>query len=813
MDNLLDELNVINRHGDIVPLDFNKILIRLNNLINIKPVLHIKAERIAQKTISMMVNNITTYELDMLSAKICGSLITEQYDYNLLASRIVISNLHKETDDCFLKTVETIDNLLNENGERINLILPKLLLFTKNYYKEIQELINYDRDFYFDYFGINTLMKSYLLKDNMKDINNIIERPQHLWMRVSIGIHLCYTDDNGYFNGDYDFEDVKKTYDLLSNKYMTNATPTLFNAGTKNAALSSCYLLEVPDNLDGIYKTLKDTASISKYSGGIGINVTKVRSKGTIIKKTNGRSDGIIPMLKMYNDSALYVSQGGGKRKGSTAVYIEPWHADIEGFLDLKKPIGDENRRARDIFLALWIPDIFMRRLIKAIENKNEVVYWSLMCPNKCINLINTYGDEFDKHYIEYEKNKKYNKQVNILKLWNHILEIQMESGVPYISYKDHVNRKCNQNNIGTINCSNLCNEINIYTDTKQTGVCNLSSICLSMFVNFDSDNKPSFDYNKLFEVSKQATINLNKVIDSNDLPVDEAIYSDKRNRPIGLGIQGLASVFMLFKTSFTSDLAKELNKNIFETIYYGALTASNELSKKYGPYDTYEGSMISKGLLQFDLWNITPTSGLWDWDSLRNDIKQYGVYNSLLTALMPTASTASIMGNTENFEPITSNMYVRNVLSGNFQIVNKYLIKDLIELNLWNHELKQKIVAHEGSVQDIDEIPQNIKDIYKTVWEYKLSDLIDMDKDRNAYVCQSTSSNRYMVDCTTNKLTKMHIYTWKCGLKTSSYYIRTKTVNAVKFTVDPKYLKKESKAVNTSTNYDEEEVCIPCSA
>lgn len=1141
-----DELNVINRHGEIVPLDFNKILKRLDGLINLKPKLNIKSGKISQKTISMMVDKITTYELDMLSSKICGSLITEHPDYNLLASRILISNLHKETSECFLTTLYNINKIVDENDYLINIINNKLILFVKHYYKEIHDIIDYNLDYTFDYFGILTLMKSYLLKDQNKEINNILERPQHLWMRVSIGIHLCYTDENGVLNDKYSFSDIKKTYELLSNGYYTHATPTLFNAGTKHASLSSCYLLEVPDDLNGIYKTLTDTAKISKWSGGIGINITKVRSKGTLIKQTNGRSDGITPMLKVYNDSAVYVSQGGGKRKGSTAVYIEPWHADIEEFLDLKKPIGDEGKRARDLFLALWIPDIFMKRLIEAIENQDKTVYWSLMCPHKCIKLINCYGEEFENHYIEYERLGKYNKQVNILTLWNHILEIQMESGVPYLMYKDVVNRKANQNNLGTINGSNLCvsgdtliltkdgyypikdlsntdveiwngtewslspvrktnvnqkllkittddgcelkctqyhkfqvqigrirynkykkiiketqelkigdklvrcnyptidgnkendfkyaythgffcgdgnyneknnyktgmislykekqnllqyfdyrlnpriydqktiitlpkdmpikytvpinaslqnklewlsgildadgnietintsqrlqivsinkkflsnikllcntlgcnpkitvareagqmlipnnkgnnelqlykcqkcytlrinvtdtyylfntlnlmtkrlkflniknkidckqivkiksieevdglhdtycfnepknhtgifngiysmncAEINIYTDTKNTGVCNLASICLPKFVFNDDFGKPQFNYHKLFEVSKQVTYNLNKVIDNNVCPVKEGTYSDKMNRPLGIGTQGLHDVFMKFKVSFTSDEAKELNKHMFETIYFGALTASNEMAKKYGTYETYEGSMVSQGKLQFDLCGVTPSSGLWDWEQLREEIKEHGIYNSLLTALMPTASTASIMGNTENFEPITSNMYMRNVLSGNFQIVNKHLIRDLIDLKLWNNNIKQQMIANDGSVQRIDEIPQHIKDIYKDVWEYKLKDLIDMDADRGAYICQSMSSNRYVIDCTSSKLTKMHIYCWKKQLKTSSYYIRTKTVNAVKFTVDPNIIRK----LNKSTNYDEEdtEACMVCSA
>lgn len=805
-----DVINIINRRGEKRPLDFNRIQKRLNTLINMRPKLHIHGDRLAQKTISQMANDMTTYEIDILSSKICGSLVTEHPDYNLLASRIMIDNLHKETSNSFLITIQSISEIENENGDKLNLIHPVMKKMVNDFDEEIQNTIDYNKDFMFDYFGINTLIKSYLIKDLRKKNNNILERPQHLWMRVALGLHIKLyqeSNKNENFNREEFFNEVKSLYNYLSDGYYTHATPTLFNAGIKQGSLSSCFLLDIPDDLKGIYKVLADTAIISKWSGGIGINVTKVRANGTIIKSTNGKSDGIIPMLKVFNNSAVYVNQGGGKRKGSVAVYIEPWHADIQDFLDLKKPIGDENKRTRDLFLALWIPDIFMKRLIKAIENRNEIVMWSLMCPYKCPKLVSTHSEEFEKNYLMYEEKEMFNKQINILTLWQHILEIQMESGTPYLMFKDHVNKKCNQNNLGTINCSNLCSEITIYTDQKQTGVCNLASICLNKCVVVKK-NTTQFDYKKLFTVVKQIVVNLNKVIDNNTCYVKEGIYSDSVNRPIGIGVQGLGTVFMMLKLSFTSEKAKEINRYIFETIYFAALTSSCELAKLNGAYKNYEGSMISKGQFQFELYEEKPQlSGMWDWEKLRKDILQYGVYNSLLVALMPTASTASIMGNTENFEPITSNMYMRNVLSGNFQIVNKFLINDLLELNIWNSHIKQQIIADEGSVQNIDEIPEHLKEVYKTVWEYKLSDLIKMDADRSKFVCQSMSSNRYVSNCSSDRLTNIHILCWRKELKTSNYYIRTKTVMPVKFTIDPNIKN------NTIQQNNEPDECMVCSA
>lgn len=1108
----MDINKVINRKGEEVDLDYNKILNRLTNLINMEPKLNISPHFITIKTIEGIYDKIHTYELDELSSKICGSLITVNPDYSKLASRIEINNLHKETSECFIETLYNANSYFDSNNENIILIDPKLIKFAEIYKNEINSNIDYSRDYNFEYFGILTLKKAYLLKHINKNRNIIIERPQHLYMRVALGIHLCYVDNSGRLNDKYSFDEVIKTYDLLSNGYYSHATPTLFNAGTLRSSLASCFLLNMKDNLENIYDVLKETAMISKWSGGIGVCSTNVRAKGSLIKGTNGISDGLVPMLKVFNDSACYVNQGGGKRKGSTAVYLEPWHADINEFLDLKKPIGDEMLRARDLFLALWIPDIFMDRLIESIE-QNKNVLWSLMCPSECPLLTSTYGEEFTSNYIKYEKEKKYKRQVNIQDLWRHIMEIQQEAGMPYIMYKDHVNRKCNQNNQGIIQSSNLCvhgdtliltrlgyykikdlinmdidlwngeewskssikktninqkllevntsdggslkctyyhkfhifkdnkiiikeaqsltigdtiikynfpvvhgnevgniknpythgyycgngitqydennnieymfidinnmnnnlldrlaytkyceyqnkvriilnndlpnkyevpingtlenklewlagyidsigilytddehnsyiqlisnnfilykikllantlglnpildnnillldeydtynlfntlniqtllfdkvsskpcrnnkeitiksiekidgfydtycfnepkknrgifngiltgncAEINIYTDEYQTGVCNLASITLPKYIKYEN-NEPYFDYDKLYEVVREVTFNLNKVIDNNYYPTEKGKYSDYLNKPIGIGVSGLADVFILFKCSYTSNKAKELNKKIFETIYYSSINASIDLSIKFSKtYKNFNTSMLAKGILQPDLWNIIPSFDKWNWDLLRNKVIKHGCYNSLNIALMPTASTASILGTSENFEPITSNMYVRRVLSGTFQIVNKYLVQDLIKLNIWNDTLKQKIIANDGSVQGIDEIPRHIQEIYKTAYEYKLKDLIDMDRDRGAYVCHSCSSNRFIEKVTTNKLTSLHIYAYKQGLKTSSYYIRIKTrADAIKFNVDYNI----NKEINDKKNNIEQEECNMCSA
>lgn len=802
--NQIEDFNVINRHGKTVPLDFNRILSRLMSLKNMEPNLHVNIGLIAQNTIKLMINNITTRELDNISANICASMITVHPDYGTLASRIEISNLHKDTNENFYEMLLELNNYVNENNEPIKLVDDKLIMFSTNYNDLIQNKINYNLDYNFTYFGIKTLKKSYLLKHNLSDNVKILERPQHLYLRVSVGIYFNKIDNKG-FTDEYTLENIFNTYKLLSEHYYTHATPTLFNAGTPKQSLSSCFLLEIGDDLESIYKTLSDTAKISKWSGGIGVHCTQVRAKNSLIKSTNGKSEGIIPMLKVYNDSALYVSQGGGKRKGSTAVYLENWHADVLEFLDLKKPIGDEYLRARDLFLAMWISDLFMKRLIDAIENKKTVM-WSLFCPNTAKGLADKYGDEFEELYLKYENEKKYNKQIDITILWKKILEIQMESGVPYLMFKDQVNKKGNQNNLGTIKSSNLCAEINIYTDKDNIGVCNLASISLPKFVEYNTHNESFYNYQKLYEITKIIIKNLNQVIDNNVYPVSEGKYSDSMNRPLGLGVQGLADVFFKFKIPFTSNKAKEINRLIFETIYFGALESSCELAQINGYYKNYPTSMTANGKLQFDLWNVTPSS-MWNWQKLRYNISKYGLYNSLLIALMPTASTSQIMGNYEMFEPITSNMFTRNTLSGTFQIINKYLIDDLLKLNIWNDTIKQKIIANNGSIQNISEIPTNIKEIYKTVWELKQKDLIDMDAERSAYVCQSSSSNRYMSNPTNNKLTSMYIYCWRKGLKTGCYYLRSQSgVDAVKFNVDVNILKEQQKSVI-------EEECTVCSA
>jgi len=1141
------EYHVINRNGESVPLDFNKILLRLNTLKKITPELIVNVGLIAQNTIKLMANNITTIELDNISANFCASMITTHPDYGILAARIEIDNLHRETLDDYYQTVLNINDYFI-NGIHNTILDEKVVNFAFKYQSDINKIINYENDYNFTYFGIKTLKKAYLLKHITNNKNKILERPQHMYMRVSIGINLKNISEDGSTDQDT-LNEIYETYEKLSNNEYIHATPTLFNAGTKRQSLSSCFLLNVDDDLDGIYKTLSDTAKISKWSGGIGIHVSQVRAKDSIIHSTNGKSEGIVPMLKVYNDSALYVSQGGGKRKGSTAVYLEEWHADIEGFLDLKKPIGDEMLRARDLFLALWISDLFMKRLEHAIKT-NEEVMWSLFCPNKAKGLPDVYGEDFEKLYISYENKKLYNKQISIIKLWKHILEVQQESGTPYIMFKDAVNRKNNQNNLGTIKSSNLCvkgdtlvltkegyypikdlanknveiwngnefslspvrktgenqqllkiitddgcilectkyhkfhivsgsrntksiikdanelkngdrlikcnfpvlkgnidydfespythgiycgdgsnynlknsiqpfidlyhekqdllqyldydrvlthnetknstriilnntlnskfdvpiyaslnnklkwlagyidadgticknqdsrciqvacihkdflykvkllcntlglnpkitkninagermmpdnkglgemklynckeayrllfntldtyklynelqiptkrvlndistppqrdarkfvriqsieevkglhdtycfnepknhtgifngiitgncAEINIYTDKDNVGVCNLASISLPKFVEYDENNNPVYNYKKLYEIVRIATRNLNKVIDNNVYPVKEGEYSDSLNRPIAVGVQGLADVFFKLKLPFTSNEAKEINKLIAETMYYAALSESNDMARKlYKTYKNYKTSMSANGILQYDLWNVTP-SNLWNWDELKERIKYFGLYNSLLIALMPTASTSQILGNYEMFEPITSNMFIRSTLSGTFQIINKYLINDLMKLNLWNDKMKQQIIANDGSVQNIAEIPKNIREIYKTVWELKQRDLIDMDRDRGAYVCHSSSSNRYVKNPTDNKLTSMHMYSWKVGLKTGCYYLRSQSdANAVKFNVDVKIL-KQTKEINKQSiaNREVEEECLVCSA
>ena len=1095
---------VVNKRGQHVPVDFNKILRRLDALKNMEPELDIDVVEIAQHTIKMMVNGVSTRELDNISAQFCANSITTDYSYDKLAVRIEVDNLHRETKDLYEDAVAEICNYFVD-GEHVKILHPKLVDFAYEYKSEINGALDYSKDYKYSYFGLKTLMKSYLIKHGTK----IKERPQHMIMRVAIGINLA-----DYIAGIPVIDSVLETYRDMSSKLYTHATPTLFNAGTHRQSLSSCFLLSVDDSLSDIYKTLTQTAMISKWSGGVGIHVSQVRAQGSLIKSTNGTSEGIAPMLKIFNDSAVYVSQGGGKRKGSTAVYLETWHADIETFLDLKKPIGDESKRARDLFLALWVCDLFMERLIKAVETGKPVL-WSLFCPSKAKGLADTYGEEYRSLYLKYESEGLYSKQIPIDKLWTHILEIQMESGVPYIVYKDHVNSKSNQNNLGTIKSSNLCvvgstkiltkegyvqisdvvdktihvwngssfsqviprmtgvdqkvvdvvfddgsrlrcteyhkfylqskeksaterywtsnfgstdeqftrayelkvrdqliscrwpvllshdkdtvdyytvgyfqsqpwrlgnaivayhskkildksltyvdskvdrnknkwyyvdkdienacvpmnnvynnridyitgcidaagyiskntnngistftyyikhhlhsflfdiklicntlgmnprikndkllfsemetvhmikvlgvsprivkhekkynfwlqnyskplsikgprvvsiepveglhdtycftenlkgkgifngvitgncAEINIYTDKDNVGVCNLASICLSKFVK-----DGGFDYYSLYDVTKKVVRNLNKVIDNNIYPVPEGEYSDKNNRPLGLGVQSLAKTFFKLGVPFVSNESKEINKRIFETLYYAAVEASCDLAKEKGTYANYEGSLMHQGKFQFDLWGVVP-SNLWDWNSLRKKVSTHGVRNSLLLALMPTASTAQIMNNTESFEPITSNIFVRNTLSGTFQIVNKHLIKDLKKINMWSKEIKQQIIAADGSVQGLN-IPRDIKERYKTVWEIPQRHLIDMEADRNAYICQATSSNRYLKNPSNSKLTSMHIYSWRRGLKTGMYYLRSQAATtAVKSTV-------------ASVKKEEPEECLVCMA
>ena len=717
--------------------------------------------QVAKKVIDGIYDGITTTELDNLAAETAASMTAKHPDYAILASRIAVSNLHKNTLKSFSKTIELLYNYIDpKTGQKAQLIADDVYEIVMKNKQILDSSIIYDRDFGYDYFGFKTLERSYLLKIN----GRVAERPQHMLMRVSLGIHK------------EDIDAAIETYNLMSEKWFTHATPTLFNAGTPKPQMSSCFLLQIKeDSIDGIYDTLKDCAKISQSAGGIGLAIHKVRATGSYIKGTNGTSNGIIPMLKVFNETARYVDQGGGKRKGSIAVYLEPWHADIFEFLDIRKNHGKEELRARDLFTALWIPDLFMKR----VENDE---HWTLMCPNECPGLYEVYGEKFEELYTSYEKAGKGRKTIKARELWGAIIEAQIETGNPYMLYKDACNAKSNQKNLGTIQSSNLCTEIIEYTAPDEIAVCNLASIALPKFV--DEKNR-TFDFQKLIEVTKVITKNLNKIIDLNYYPVPEARKSNLRHRPIGIGVQGLADAFILLRYPFDSEEAKQLNRDIFEAIYFGALTASNELAKEYGPYETYPGSPISQGIFQFDMWNVKP-SDRWDWEGLRKNILKYGVRNSLLLAPMPTASTSQILGNNECFEPFTSNIYVRRVLSGEFIVVNKYLLRDLVKLGLWNDALKNKIIANNGSIQNIPEIPQELRDLYKTVWEIKQKHILDMAADRGAFIDQSQSLNLFMEDVNVSKLTSAHFHAWKKGLKTGMYYLRTKAAaDAIKFTVE----------------------------
>lgn len=752
---------VLKRDGRRESVKFDKITVRIERLCEGLNPDYVKPVEIAKKVIDGLYDGVSTIELDHLAAETAASMTTRHPDFAKLAARIEISNLHKVTENSFFNTMKRLYTYINpKTEENAALLSTKTFGVIQNNAKKLDEAIDYDRDYNYDFFGYKTLERSYLMKLDGK----IVERPQHMLMRVAVGIH-----------GE-DIDAAITTYNLMSEKWFTHATPTLFNAGTPKPQLSSCFLLSMQDDsIDGIYDTLKQCAKISQSAGGIGLSIHNVRATGSYIKGTNGTSNGIVPMLRNFDMTARYVDQGGGKRKGSFAIYMEPWHADIFDFLDLKKNHGKEEMRARDLFYAIWMPDLFMER----VESNDN---WSLLCPNECPGLYDAYGDEFKKLYEKYEKEGRARRTVKAQDLWFEILESQIETGTPYMLYKDAANKKSNQKNLGTIRSSNLCTEIMEYTSKDEVAVCNLASIALNKFVKEDG----AFDHQKLYEITKVVTRNLNKVIDVNYYPVEEARRSNMRHRPIGIGVQGLADVFMLMKLPFDSEESRKLNKDIFETIYYGAMETSMEMSKEEGAYETFEGSPVSKGIFQFDMWGVDPSSGRWDWYELKKQVKKNGVRNSLLLAPMPTASTSQILGNNECFEPYTSNLYLRRVLSGEFIVANKHLMTELIDLGLWDDKMMNRIKAENGSVQNIPEIPEDIKERYKTVWEISQKAIIDMAADRGAFICQSQSMNIHLQDANFGKMTSMHFYAWKKGLKTGMYYLRTKAAtDAIKFTVE----------------------------
>jgi len=749
---------VVKRDGRKEAVKFDKITARIKKLCyGLNPL--VAPEKVAMKVIEGLFDGVTTSELDNLAAEVAATNTITHPDYALLASRIAVSNLHKNTKKSFSDTVTDLYEYIDpKTNEKAPLISDEVYKIVKKNSDVLDSTIIYDRDFRYDFFGFKTLERSYLLK--LK--GQVAERPQQMIMRVAVGIHKD------------DLDAAIETYNYMSEGWFTHATPTLFNSGTPKPQMSSCFLLATKeDSIPGIYDTLKQCAQISQSAGGIGLSIHDIRATGSYIKGTNGTSNGIVPMLRVFNDTARYVDQGGGKRKGSFAIYIEPWHADVFDFLDLRKNHGKEEQRARDLFYALWTPDLFMQR----VEENGD---WTLMCPHECPGLSDTHGKKFEKLYKKYESEGKGRKTIKAQELWFKILESQIETGTPYMLYKDAANEKSNQKNLGTIKSSNLCTEIIEYTSPDEVAVCNLASIALPKFV---IDGK--FDFEKLFKVTYRVTRNLDKVIDANYYPVPEARNSNMRHRPIGIGVQGLADAFILMRQAFESEEARQLNKDIFETIYYAALTASKDLAIEKGPYESYKGSPVSQGILQFDMWNVKP-SDRWEWDLLRQEIQKNGVRNSLLLAPMPTASTAQILGNNECFEPYTSNIYTRRVLSGEFIIVNKHLLRDLVKLGIWDDRLKNKLMASNGSIQNIDEIPDNIKNLYKTAWEISQKVLLDMAADRGAFIDQSQSLNIFMENANFAKLTSMHFYGWKAGLKTGMYYLRTKSAtDAIKFTLD----------------------------
>jgi len=816
------EMRVTKRDGELQEVAFDKIMERVKKLGQ-EAGIHINYSSLVMKVIDQLYDTIPTAKIDELAAEQCASLSTNHPDYATLAARIIVSNHQKNTEPIFSNVIMTLNEFNDIKGNNKPLVSEMLCDFTKYFSKEINEMIDHERDYLIDYFGFKTLERAYLFRVN----NTIVERPQHMWMRVAIGIH----GDLNSIDKKESLRLVKETYDLMSQKFFTHATPTLFNAGTPRPQMSSCYLVAMEkDSIEGIFSTLKDCAHISKWAGGIGLHLHNIRAKGSHIQGTNGTSNGLVPMLRVFNNTARYVDQGGNKRNGSFAIYLEPWHADIEDFLEMRKNHGDEEMKARDLFYALWVSDLFMERV-------KENAKWSLLCPHECPGLSEVYGDKFKELYTKYETSGKVRKTVNARDLWFKILDAQMETGTPYILYKDAANSKSNQQNLGTIKSSNLCCEIIEYSDSKETAVCNLASIALPVFVD---EKTKQFNYEKLHEVTKVVTNNLNRVIDINFYPTEKTKRSNFKHRPIGIGIQGLADTFVLMDIPFHSDEAKEINKLIFETIYHAALEKSNEISIErtslfkdlltngrreklfetvdeyeyqcirrnnqdlLGAYSSFEDSPASKGILQFDMWSVTP-SDRYDWNKLKESIIHYGLRNSLLVAPMPTASTSQILGFNECFEPFTSNLYSRRTLAGEFVVVNKYLMKELINLGLWNEQIKNNIIANKGSVQQLTVLSEHIRNKYKIVWEMPMKHLIDMSADRGAFICQSQSLNLWMEDPTYNSLTSMHFYSWKKGLKTGIYYLRRKAKHqAQQFTIEPDAKEPPD---------EKDEICEMCSA
>jgi len=772
---------VVKRDGRKETVKFDKITARIIKMCyGLDPL--VSPEAVAMKVIEGIYDGVSTSDLDNLAAEVAAAKTIDHPDYALLASRIAVSHLHKETKKTFSEVIDDLHHYIDpKTGQNASLVADDVYAIIQENKEAFDSSIIYDRDFRYDYFGFKTLSRSYLMRLNGK----IAERPQQMLMRVAIGIHKK------------DVASAIKTYNLMSEGWFTHATPTLFNAGTPKPQMSSCFLLTMKsDSIEGIYDTLKSCAQISQSAGGIGLALHDIRATGSYIKGTNGTSNGIVPMLRVFNDTARYVDQGGGKRKGSFAMYIEPWHADVFDFLDLKKNHGKEEQRARDLFYALWIPDLFMKRVK---ENGD----WTLMCPHECPGLSDTHSAEFEALYTKYEKDGKGRKTIKAQDLWFKILESQIETGTPYMLYKDAANAKSNQQNLGTIKSSNLCTEIIEYTAPDEVAVCNLASLALPKYVTEDGN----FDHDKLFEVTYQATLNLNRIIDENFYPVVEAQNSNLRHRPIGLGVQGLADAYIMMGLPFESEEARALNREVFETIYFASMSASKDLAKVEGPYETIKGSPVSKGIFQFDMWGVTP-SNRWEWDVLKEEVKKHGVRNSLLLAPMPTASTAQILGNNECFEPYTSNIYTRRVLSGEFIIVNKHLLKDLVREGLWTKDMRQKIMTANGSVQNINEVPQRLKDLYKTAWEISQKAIIDQAADRGAYICQSQSLNIFMENANFGKLTSMHFYGWEKGLKTGMYYLRTKAAtDAIKFTVEKTVVEEP-----TAKSLEEDAAAIACS-